>query len=368
MSLDLRTQAQCWSDTAPGGINPFADGDFIDVDEPVVPHRAEARAAIPHAFKRASDQEWYLVGEPVRTAYLMTMRTDLIFNIGMVVHQWWAPWMAAGPLNPTLDAPHQLTSSGAELRTTPAWHPAEIVSCMGLCVIKYAGSWHREQVYRLHMPPHIDNGITHPLWDGPMELVPARYLRKPSRPILSTWADQPAQPHFWEPYITAVTCPYLRVESYPGIVPNFLTMELVPAAPLRAVPNPTGSLVCLLFDPEDVPPANGDDAQTRQNEDFMRRMREIEIDFGPGNDPVRQAHSYVAYRPIIDRPNGFPLPAVTIKPFCTFMLAVRNVILPPHELDVPTAAYSTTTNSMDLESESSFTSSAEGGGENAILP
>ena len=353
MSMDIRTQAQWWCDTAPGGMNPFADGLLIGRDEPVVPSRAEARAAIPHAFHHEPDQSCHLVEEPVRTSY--PARTDQVFNVGMIVHQWWAPWFAAGPLNPVFEAP-SFTPMGAERRASPAWHPAEVVSCMGLCVIKYAGAWHREQVYRLHMPPYVrHHASVQQLWDGPMELVPARYLRKPTFPILSLWADQPLPPPFWESYLAAVTDPYLRNESYPGIVPTFLTLELIPSVPPLAVPNPTGSLVCILFDFEELPLAERDDEQIRRDEEFFLRMRRTEIDFGPGNDPARQAHAYVAYKPR-DVPGndanthfGTTVPAVTIRPFRSLLLAIQNVILPPSELDVPTAVPS----SMESDSSSS---------------
>ena len=72
-------------------------------------------------------------------------------------------------------------------------------------------------------------------------------------------------------------------------------------------------------------------------------MRRTEIDFGPGNDPVRRAHAYVAYKSR-DVPGehtdvhiGPPAPVVTIRPFRSLLLAVQNVILPPSEFDVPTA-------------------------------
>ena len=353
VTMDTRTQAQWWCDTAPGGINPFADGLLISGDEPVVPDRAEARAMVPHAFRRESDQSCHLVKEPVRSAY--PVRSDQVFNVGAVVHQWWAPWFAAGPLNPVYQAP-VLTPLGAQLRDSPAWYPAEVVSCMGLCVILYAGAWHREQVYRLHMPPYVRNraSIQH-MWEGPMELVPARYLRRPTFPLLSLWADQPVPPPFWESYLAAVTDPYLRNESYPGIIPNFLTLRLIPSVPPMAVPDPHGSLVCVLFDFDELTFGDRDEEQTRRDEDFLLRMRRTEIEFGPGNDPARQAHTYVAYGPR-DVPGeneivliGTLTQAVTIRPFRSLMLFIQNVLLPPSEFDDPTAVPS----SMDGQSSSS---------------
>ena len=362
MSSDVRMQAQWWNDTNPGTELPFAENLFIRADEPMVPSRAETRAGSRHRFHSEADQQCHLVSEEVRVA--TPIRNDLIFTVGIAVHQWWAPWMAMGPLNPPIPGP-AITPQGAQIRQTPAWHPAEVVACMGLCVMKYAGAWHREQVFRVHMP--------FGLWEGPTELVPLRYLRKPTQPILAIWADQPPPPQFWAPYIAAITCPHL-LSTYPGLTPNFLTMELFPTVPPIAMPNVTGSLVCLLYELEEV------DAETESelalSAEFLRRMREVEIDFGPGSDLDRQAHSFVAHRahngtdgrdynyhaahPETDE-YGNHRPAITIKPFTTFMLSLRNVMLPYSEYDIPTA-YSTT-NSMGRGS-SSF--SGDEDSENAI--